>query len=42
LDFHVRAAQALTDLDQAELSVTDASAELFGTIRLAAPIVLSP
>ena len=39
--FYVRAAQVLTDLDQAELSVTDASAELFGTIRLTAPISLT-
>lgn len=36
--FHARAQQILTDLDQAELTVTDASAELFGTIRLTAPV----
>lgn len=39
--FFERAATILSDLDEAELTVTDASANLFGTIRMSAPVSLT-
>ncbi|HJV02737.1 MAG TPA: LysR family transcriptional regulator [Burkholderiaceae bacterium] len=39
--FYERAARIMADLDEAELTVTDASADLFGTIRMSAPVSLT-
>lgn len=39
--FYERAARIVADLDEAELTVTDASAKLFGTIRMSAPVSLT-
>lgn len=39
--FHERARQIIAELDEAELTVTDASADLFGTIHMSAPVSLT-
>jgi DNA-binding transcriptional LysR family regulator len=39
--FHERAARIIADLDEAESTVTDASATLFGTIRMSGPVSLT-
>lgn len=38
MSFHARASRILADLEEAERTVTDASADLFGTIRMTAPV----
>jgi len=39
--FYERAARIVADVDEAELTVTDASAALSGTIKMAAPVTLT-
>lgn len=39
--FYERAARIVADVDEAELTVTDANATLSGTIRMAAPVSLT-
>jgi DNA-binding transcriptional LysR family regulator len=39
--FHERARRIIAELDEAELTVTDASADLFGTIHMSAPVSLT-
>lgn len=41
MGFYARASRILADLDDAELTVTDASVHLFGTIRMTAPVTLT-
>ncbi|SDI69421.1 LysR family transcriptional regulator [Pseudomonas panipatensis] len=39
--FHERARHIIAELDEAELTVTDASANLFGTVHMSAPVSLT-